>query len=197
MINFSFNDREKLNSYYKEFLMNLREYLRRYDVSDVLEYSKVVLDMLHSGLLSVDGIITLDDRFDYIGIPSNVSSGVHITTGICCCRHTTGFLYDLLNVLGFQSSLKYFFVDNESGVWHRADQAKEKANHVALSVDDIVIDSANKFIIKVLDDGSIREIDLGEHHEFKDYQDENIARIDSVLKKYYTYRSLGIKRVYD
>lgn len=197
MVNFSLNDKEKLKDYYKDFLMNLREYLRKYDVHDVLEYSKLVLDMLHSGALSVDGVIKVDDGYDYIDIPSDVSAGVHITTGVSCCRHTTSFLYDLLNVLGFQSSLSYFQVGNELGIWHKVNPAEGRANHVVLSVDNLIVDPANKFILEELNDGRVCQIDLGDHHEFSDYQDKNIISIDKVLKKYYTYRNLGIERVYD
>lgn len=197
MVNFSLNDKEKLKDYYKGFLMNLREYLRKYDVYDVLEYSKLVLDMLHSGVLSVDGVIKIDDRYDYIDIPSDVSAGVHITTGASCCRHTTSFLYDLLNVFGFKSSLSYFQVDNELGIWHRVNPAEGRANHVVLSVDNFIIDPANKFILEELNDGCVGQIDLGDHNEFSNYQDKNIISIDKVLKKYYTYRNLGIERVYD
>lgn len=96
MLNFTDDDKKVVKDAYKTILLNLKNYLKQYDAKDELEYSKIVFSMLHSGLFSISGTINFDNNYDYLGLPVEISQGVQVMYGICCCRHVTEFLYNLL-----------------------------------------------------------------------------------------------------
>ncbi len=199
MLDFTDIDKRKVNDAYKMILINLKKYLQQYDVKDKLEYSKIVFKMLHSGFFSMSGTIQFDNNYDYIGLPIELSQGVQVMHGICCCRHATNFFYDLLCTLNIDSSLLYICIDNANGNWYIVNPACEKANHQAILFNyggKCVIDPANKFILQIQSDGQVASLDTEYLGDLKSYQDDNIDVVAKTLKKYYKYRELGVERVY-
>lgn len=197
MLNFSDNDKKILRDSYKMILLNLKEYLKQYGVKDEIEYSRIFIDMLHSGLFSMNGKINFDNNFAYLGLPVDISQGVQVMYGVCCCRHATEFLFNLLNILDFDPSLLYVFADSDTGIWHRVNPATERANHQAIILKNkCIVDPANKFILKTHDNGELTQIDSSYIGQIRPYQEESIETVGKVLKKYYTYKEMGIERVY-
>ncbi len=199
MLNFTDSDKRKINDAYNMILINLKDYLRHYNVEDELEYSKIVFKMLHNGFFSMNGTIQFDNNYNYFGLPIELSQGVQVMHGICCCRHATDFFYDLLCVLNINSSLIYFMVDDTTGFWHIVNPAYEKANHQAILFNNegkYIIDPANKFILQVQGNGQLASLDTEYLGHLNFYQDDNIDVVAKVLKKYYKYRELGVESVY-
>ena len=196
-MNFTETDKKIVKDAYKMILLNLKDYLQQYDMKDELEYSKLFFCMLHGGFFSMDGTIKLDNNYDYLGLPVEISQGVQVMHGICCCRHATEFFYNLLCILNFNSSLIYIWVDNDTGLWRKVNPAIEKANHQAILLDNkCIIDPANKFILQIQKNGELTQLDSEYFGQLETYQENNIVTIGKILKKYYTYRELGIKSVY-
>lgn len=197
MLYFVDDDIKKIQDAYKMILLNLKDYFEQYDVNDEISYSKIFFSMLHNGFFSVNGTINFDNNYDYLELSSEISQGVQVMYGICCCRHTSEFLYDLLCILNFNPSLIYIWIDNDTGLWHKVNPAIEKANHQAVLLNNkYIIDPANKFILQRQINGKLNLIDSEYHDYLKNYQENNIAVIADILKKYYTYKDLGIKNVY-
>lgn len=199
MLNFSESDTIEINEAYKMILINLKAYLQHYNVKDELEYLKIICKMLHSGFFSMNGTIQFNNNYNYFGLPIEISQGVQVMHGICCCRHATEFFYDLLCVLNIDSSLIHFIVDEPTGIWHIVNPAYEKANHQAIlfnNEDKYIIDPANKFILQIQNNEQLTPLDTEYLGHLNFYQDDNIDLVAKVLKKYYKYRELGIKSVY-
>lgn len=197
MLNFIDSDKKKIQDAYKMILLNLKDYLQQYDVKDGISYSKIFFYMLHNGFFSINRKINFDNNYDYLGLSSDISQGVQVMYGICCCRHASEFLYDLLCVLNFNPSLIYIWVDNNTGFWRKVNPAIEKANHQAVLFNNkYIIDPANKFILQIQNNGELNLIDSEYLSHLETYKENNIAVIGKVLKKYYTYKELGIKSVY-
>lgn len=196
MLDFANNDKDFINNKYKDFLLNLKKYLQSND-KNVLIYSKIIINMLHKGYFSMDKTIVFENNYNYIDLPSNISNGVHIMYGICCCRHATEFLNDFLHVLEFNPSFMYILVDNN--VWHKVEPTK--ANHVVLLLNycgyEYIVDPTNKFICQIENNGMLKLIDIENLNNISDYNDPNIEDIGKVLRKYYTYKNLGINHIYD
>lgn len=198
MATFSESDLLEINDSYKNMLIGLKDYLIQYNIKDEIAYSKYIIDMLHKGLFSTDGKIYFDNYYDYLGLSSKISQGVHVTYGICCCRHATDFLYDFLVFLGFNPTLEFYFIDNENGIWHKVNPAVDKVNHQAIlsSDDKYIIDPANKFILQVSPNGEVTPLDIKINHKIDTYRDPHIETIGKILKKYYIYKELGVENVY-
>lgn len=199
MLDFTNNDLNEIKNAYKIILLNLKSYLQQYDLKCELECSKIFLNMLHNGFFCMNKAINFDNNFNYLELPSEISQGVQVMYGICCCRHSTEFLYDLLCILNFNPSLIYIWIDND-GIWHKVNPAIQKANHQAILLNnkyDYIVDPANKFILQIKKNGELKSLDLVCFDNLKDYQEENIDIVGKILKKYYTYRELGVKRVYN
>lgn len=198
MLNFTESDKKTVKDAYKMILLNLKDYLQQYDVKDGLEYSKIFFNMLHGGFFSVNRTINFDNNYDYLELPVEMSQGVQVMYGICCCRHATEFLYNLLCILNFNPSLIYIWVNTAAGIWRKVNPAIEKANHQAILLDNkCIIDPANKFILQMQKNGELTVLDSEYLGQLETYQENNIDIIEKVLKKYYTYRELGVKNVYD
>ncbi len=197
MLNFTDNDKRVINEAYKAILFNLKYYLQQYNHESGLENSKIIINMLHNGLFSANAHLQLDNDFDYISLPSSISQGIQVMYSICCCRHATEFVYDSLKMLGFNPSITWFLVDNSNGIWRKADPIE--SNHTTILYDnEYIIDPANKLILRwQQDNGQIDQLDIKISDDLKYYRDDNIDVIAKVLKKYYTYRELGIENVYD
>lgn len=197
MLNFIDEDKEKIKNAYKIILLNLKNYLQQYDAKDEISYSKIVFKMLHNGLFSMNRTITFDNNYDYLGLPLEISQGVQVMHGICCCRHATEFLYNLLCMFNYNPSLLYIYVDNNTGVWRKVNPAIDKANHQVILLNDrYIIDSANKFILQIQKNGELKLMDSEYPDCLETYQENNITVVGNVLEKYYTYKRLGIRNVY-
>lgn len=200
MLNFTDSDKNEINNAYRNILLNLKSYLQQYNVKNELEYYKIIINMLHSGFFSMNRTIKFDNNYDYLELPSAISQGVHVMYGICCCRHATEFLYDLLRLLKFNPSMIYVWVDDINGIWRRVNPAMEKANHEAIISNnndgEYIVDPANRFILQIESDGQLNQLDIGPFDNQSFYQESNIEVVGKVLKKYYTYKKLGIKSVY-
>lgn len=197
MLNFTENDKKIVKDSYKMILLNLKDYLQQYDVKDAITYSKIIFYMLHNGFFSMNRTINFDNNYDYLELPVKISQGVQVMYGICCCRHASEFLYNLLCTLDFNPSLIYIWVDNDMKLWRKVNPAKEKTNHQAILLNNnYIIDPANKFILQMQDSGELSLIDSEYLDHLEIYQEDNIDVIGRVLKKYYTYKELGIRSVY-
>lgn len=200
MVKFIDDDIKEINNSYRNMLINLKDYLYQYNLSNEKECSKIIIKMLHSGYFSINRVIQIENNYDYLALPPTISQGVQIMYGICCCRHASKFLYDLLCILDFNPILIYYFVDNNGG-WHKANPAVEKANHIAVLLNnndgEYVVDLVNEFILKIERDGQLKSIDIESIEDITPYQDSNVDVIGKVLTKYYKYKELGIESVYE
>lgn len=199
MFDLTIDDKEFIDNSYKSFLLNLKFFLECGKDRDALEYSKIVIDMLHKGQFSMNRKIVFCNDHNYLSLPSIISNGVYVTYGICCCRHATFLLNDILCSLGFDFSLMYIFVDKD-GNWHKINPTVDKCNHVVIVLTNkdhkYYIDAANKFLLEQIDN-HVLSLDVNPLDNSLDYQDTNIIEIGKVLKKYYMYRELGIDHVYE
>lgn len=197
MLNFTESDKKTVKDAYKIILLNLKAYLQQYDTKDELEYSKIFFSMLHSGFFSMNKTIHFDNDYEYFRLPVEISRGVQVMHGICCCRHATEFFYDLLCILHSNPSLLYIWVDHDTNIWHKVNPAVEKANHLVILFDNkYIIDPANKFILQMQKEGELTLLDAEYRGQLKTYQENNIVTIGKVLHKYYTCRELGVKSIY-
>lgn len=197
MLNFTDSDKKIIKDAYQIILLDLKDYLQQYDVKDEVEYSKIIFRMLHGGFFSMNRTINFDNNYNYLELPVEISQGVQIMYGICCCRHATEFLYNFLCILNFNPSLIYLWVDNNTGLWRKVNPAIEKANHQAILLDNkYIIDPANKYILQMQKNGKLILLDSEYIEQLATYQEDNVGVIGKVLKKYYTYRELGISNVY-
>jgi len=180
-------------------LLNLKAYLQQYNIKNELEYSEIIFHMLHNGFFSINRTIQLDNDYEYLGLPVEMSQGVHVMYGMCCCRHATEYLYDILSLLNFRPSLMFIWVDKATGVWRKVNPAIEKANHQTILLSDqnkYILDPANNFILQIQEDGKLEALDSKYFGKIKYYQEDNISTIGRTLKKYYSYKDLGIENVY-
>ena len=198
MSNFTLGDKKIVKDAYRMILINLKDYLQQSDKKDEISYSKIFFKMLHDGFFSVNRTINFDNNYDYLGLPSEISQGVYVMYGICCCRHATDFLYNLLCFLNFEPSLMYIWIDKDAGLWREVNPAINKANHKAILLDNkFIIDPANKFILQKQKNKELTLLDSQYFGQLEFYQENNIDVIAKVLKKYHTYKELGIENIYD
>ncbi len=196
-----FNNKDKLEimDAYRAVLCNLKKFLQQCSAEDKLEYAKIAINMIHSGALSVNRTIRFDDTFNYFGLPVEVSQGVQVMYGVCCCRHATEFLYELLRLFSYDMSLMYLWVDNIAGTWKVVKPQMEKVNHMAIlykNDGEYILDPANKFILQKHDGGKLESLDIGSFDDLGDFHDDNIEIVGKILKKYYTCRDLGVQTIY-
>lgn len=154
--------------------------------------------MLKNGQFSINKSIVYDDQFKYLALPNLNNDGSYVMYGICCCRHASVFLDDVLKILGFDSSLLYIFID-ENNCWQVAEPFC--ANHlvVLLKVNDYeyLLDPIHSFILKKEKDQTLTKLDCDTLELIENYQDSNIDTIGRILKKYYDLDRLGIDYLYD
>lgn len=196
MMSFIDSDKEIVKDAYKTILLNLKDYLQIYDIKDELDNLKIIFSMFHNGFFSMNKIINFDDNYEYLRLPLEISQGIQVMYGIYCCRHATEFLYDLLCILNFNPSLMYIWVDNDTGIWRKVNPAIEKANHQVILLNNeekYIIDIANKLILQIQKNGELRSLNSEYFDNIKFYKEDNITIVAKVLKKYYTYKELGIK----
>ncbi len=197
MSNLTNSDINFINNRYKSFLYNLKAFLG--NTSDI-DLIKTVISNLYNGKFSINGTMRFDNYYNYIPLPPELSNGVHITTGISCCRHANGFLFDILSSTCLKPIIVYIFID-EKNIWHRVGPSKQYANHYALSLNinncDYIVDATNKLILELKSNGDLIQLPIPQTNILEEYHDTNIEDIAKTLKKYYTYRNFGVKTIYD
>lgn len=190
------SDKEIIDKCYDAFLKNLYNYLKNSKASCGVEYSKEIINLLHSGVFSMDGVITCTNDYDYLHLPNLCSDGALVMYGVCCCRHATSLLYDILKGLGFDVSLQYIEVCDD-GNWKRT--TYDKANHIIVILREngntYYLDAINKFILEILDNGDFKQLDV-EYFENFEYKDSNVKKIGEKISEYYNLKRLGIESVY-
>lgn len=191
-------DKEMINSSYKSFLLNLKYLLSSQTDKNALECAKIIINMLQKGMFSTGRKVHFDNDFKYLYLPNMNSDGVQVLHGICCCRHASALLNDILQILDFKSTLLYIFIDKNND-WHISKTTN--ANHVTVLLKDkdseYILDPINKFILKKESNKNIILLDLDVCNDFEEYQDSNIQSIGKVLNKYYNLQNLGINYIYE
>ena len=201
MLKFNSADEALIDYSYKAFLRNIKQFFENNEINTALHCYIVLKEMLRTGVLSIDTNIVFDDEYRYLKIPMN-NLGIHVMYGVCCCRHVSALIKDVLNVLNFNASLYYIFID-ANGLWHSSTPLK--ANHVSVLVKDgdneFILEPISNVILKKATDGSFLAIDLDnsilDAKQFNDYSDCNIENIGRVLRKYYNIQASGITQVYE
>lgn len=198
ILDLTISDKEFIDSSYKDFLFDLKHFLHQLDNKDFLNYVRTIINMLHNGQFSLDGRIDFDNNYNYLYLPSIVSDGAYVMHGVCCCRHANALLNDILNILGFNPMLLYILID-ENGNWHK--ESPNRANHLSLLINEnekeYILDAVNKLILQKEKNGDLISIDMKLKDNIKDYYNSSVSDVGKVLKKYYTYRDIGIECVYD
>ncbi len=101
MLDLTKQDKSFIDTKYKLFLQNIKQFLEQFETSETLDYPKIIINMLHQGLFSIDNSIIFSSTYNYISLPSLISSGAQVTCGVCCCRHVSALLQDIFCILGF------------------------------------------------------------------------------------------------
>lgn len=197
MLSLTACDKEIIDKSYASFLKNLYNYLKNSEASCGVEYSKKIINLLHSGVFSMDGVITCTNDYDYLQLPNLCSDGALVMYGFCCCRHATSLLYDILNGLGFDVSLQYIKICDDDN-WKRA--TYDTANHIVVILREngknYYLDAVNKFILELLENGDFEQLDVEDDRDYN-YKDSNVEEIGKKLSKYYNLKRLGVEHVYD
>lgn len=196
MLKITYKDKESINKYYKELLINLKNVLLQQE-QNILKIISIIMKNIREGKFSVNETFTINTKYDYIMLPLEISNGTHVTLGIACCRHVNTFLYDILKELGEEASFIYIHVD-ENGEWHKVEPSK--SNHIAvklkLSEKEYICDATINFV------GEIKNTDIIEQkitydNVLENFKTQNIEEISKILKKYYIYREKRITSIYD
>lgn len=195
MSNFTPNDRKEMLISYRNIIINLKEYLKKeYNISDELDYSKIIINMLHIGDLSVRRNFQVNNNYDYLALPSEISQGVQIMYGVGCCRHATYFLFDVLRFMEQNPYLLYIYIDEKSD-WKIINPITEKANHVVILLNGVIIDPINKTILKEKN-SKLEYLNTLANFSIRPYEDPEIYTVKKILDKYYKIKKLGINNVY-
>ncbi len=191
-------DKEIVESSYTLFLRNLCNFLRSNGKNSGLSCAKEVIKMLHNGSFSMTGDNICTNDYDFLYLPNLESDGMLVMYGICCCRHAAPFLYDVLTTLNIDCSLVYILT-SEDGNWRIV--RANAANHVVVMLKEngkkYMLDAVNKFIVEVMGNGDLEQLEIDEDLLSTDYNDSNIGEIGKVLTKYYDLKNLGIDHIYD
>lgn len=195
-------DEALIDDSYNAFLSNIKQFFENNEIKNALHCYLILKEMLRTGLLSVENNIAFDDEYNYLKISNMNNIGVQVMYGVCCCRHVSALIKDILNVLNFNASLYYIFID-EKGIWHCSTPLE--ANHVSV----LIKDEDGEYILDPISDTTLKK-DLAENFNavdinvtdideryYKNYSDPNIQNIGRVLKKYYNIQEVGIKQIYD
>ena len=199
MLHIKQDDQKIINNAYNNLLLKIKEYLQQYNLQNELEYSNKIISLLNQGIFSINHTLIFDNLYDYLDLPSQISNGVQVTYGICCCRHATEFLSDILHILNFNPEIIYFWLEKNSNTWHKVTPASQKANHEALIINHknrYLINPANNFILKIAEDGSLKSLNFSNPPNSIPFTSDYIPTIAKTLKKYYTYKELGIRTFY-
>ena len=202
MLKLTNNDKEYIENSYKSFLSNLKCLFEKNNINSAIDCYKILSNMLRQGLFSNEGTINFDTNFNYLSLPNMDYIGIQVIDGVCCFRHVSEFLNDIMSLLGFSTSLYYIYIDNKD-CFHPC--APIDANHVAIllteNLEEYILDPMNNFLLKKETDNSLTSLALDicslDMKEFLHFSDDNIQSISKVLKKYYHLHNIGIKHIYD
>lgn len=202
MLKLTSDDKTFIENSYKSFLYNLIYLFKNSEINNALDCYKILCNMLRNGQFCIEGTISFNDSFEYLPLADMDYSGVQVMYGVCCCRHASEFIYDILALLGFNASIYYVHVD-ENKSWHPCPPVS--ANHVAIllieNTDEYILDPMNNFILRKGVDQSLiplnSDISTLDMQKFVSFSDDRVQIIGRVLKKYYQLQSLGINHIYD
>lgn len=107
MLRLTFRDQEIIEKSYDAFFKKFYNYLKNSNATCGVEYSKEIIDLLHGGKFSMTGDMTCSNTYDYLFLPNLCSDGALVMYGVCCCRHATSLLYDVLKSFGFDVNIQY------------------------------------------------------------------------------------------
>lgn len=202
-MNFTTKDIKETKAYYLKFLEQIKLFLLTNNIKDIETQFSVIYYLLKNAYLTDDYQMLFYDKYKFLSLPSDLSDGIQITMGICCCRHATEFLYDLLYLLDYKPKLLFIKIE-ANGDWLISNT--HNANHVVVSIicdnKEIILDLLNDLIFTRTQDGNIKslkiKLDCSLIATCNKYNDEaNIKSISKTLKKYYNLRNLGVKYVFD
>ncbi|MCI8460270.1 MAG: hypothetical protein HFE81_02625 [Bacilli bacterium] len=197
MLSLTSNDKVTIDKNYESFLKNLYIFLSNCSLRSGIEYSKIIIDLLHSGKFGMNGEITCTNDYDFLYLPNLESDGMLVMYGVCCCRHATRLLNDILRELNFETTLNYFNT-NDGDSWKKVSPCE--ANHIVVNLkengNEYLIDPVNSFILKI-DNSDISLVDVDNFIDLESYSDSNILEIGKVLTKYYNLKRLGINHIYE
>lgn len=202
MLKLTDDDKVVIDNGYKNFLYNLKFIFKNSEIKSALVCYKILTAMLRNGQFSIEKNIIFDDEFKYLSLSNMNNIGTQVMYGVCCCRHANILINDILQVLGFDTSLLYIFID-ENAIWHQCHP--KNANHVTILLNDnsceYILDPVNNFLLKKEEEQRLTLLDSDISNkilqQFTDYSDVNIQNIGKVLKKYYNYQKLEINHTYD
>jgi hypothetical protein len=203
MLELTNKDKTIVDNAYIDLLKNLKDIMINNNKITPLECYYIIVNMLRNGNFSKDRKINFDTNYDYLHLTNIINDGIYVTYGICCCRHCSGLVNDILQTLGFDSSLLYIFID-ENGLWHKLSKPSN-ANHIVVLLKNnkqqYLLDPMNNFTLEIKKNGNLTPIDLNIHNYdkqlFLNYYDENINKMGKILNKYYNLKNLGINHIYN
>lgn len=202
MLNLTSNDKELIENSYKSFLSNLKDLFENNQIKSAVDCYRILSNMLRNGQFCIDGTISFDTTFNYLDLPNMGCIGAQVMYGICCCRHVTAFINDILALIGFNASLYYIYIDDNEN-WHSCDPIN--ANHTTIllidNAEEYILDPMNNFLLKKETDNSLTSLNLDisslDMQQFFNFSDNNVQGISKILKKYYHLQSVGINHIYD
>lgn len=198
MLSLTSQDKELIETCYEKFLKNLYVFLKNSSAESGVEYSKIIIHLLQSGKFGMNGEIICSNDYDYLYLSNLSRDGMFVMYGVCCCRHATRLLNDILHGLGFDASLYYFDTSNGDS-WKRVSPCD--ANHIVVHLvegdNEYLIDPINSFIFEINKNDEIIQIEIDDFFYLEDYSDSNILEIGKVLTKYYNLKRLGIDYIYE
>lgn len=202
MLCFIQKDRESIDNAYKDILSNIKQSFTDMGIIKPLECYRLLHKLLVEGVFSVAGNVSFDTSFNYLALSNLEYLGVQVMYGVCCCRHVSSFINDVLNEFKFDASLLYVNVDDSSS-W-RISEAID-ANHVVVLLKDLgseyILDPFNSRVLKKEGNQDLTPLyfdsdDLSLFTKMEMIQGR-VERIGKTLRKYYTLRDLGVQFIYD
>jgi hypothetical protein len=195
-----YEDIDIINKLYRSILKSLANFLPEY-TDNPLERYKIITILLKEGKLCYNGKLDFIVNYKFISLSGIHKEGIYLMYGVACCRHVNGFVNDVLNELGYDSKLQYFFV-SDSGDWKRLPKASS-ANHVAISLqvgnNNYLLDAYNNYAFLVNEDWSLCMINMEDNKYISklEYTDNNIHSVGKILCKYYKLQDRNISFIYD
>jgi len=191
-------DKEIVEKYYQEFLVDLSNFFKENNIVDFIEVSKVLIKLLHCGKFSMNGTNHCDNTYDYLYLSNLISEGALVMYGVCCCRHASTLGYDVFNLLGYDVSFKYIKICS-NGDWKRV--SMHEANHCVVrgiySDREFYVDLINKLILEIFLDRSFEVLDVNFSNDLTTYSDSRVKEVGKVLSKYYNLKRMGIYHLYE
>jgi len=201
-MNITDKDIELLNDYYKQFLINLKEFLLNHSLNDINLTFNVLNYLLRNAKFTNEKEMIFKNRYNYFPLPSALSDGIQVMNGICCCRHANTLNYDILKTLGLKVKLQPILIKNNT--WIKLNNFVG-GNHVITILEEEGItynfDLVGGFQFKN-NNGELIFLNTSINNQIKElcdtYEDkENIEGINRILNKYYNLRKIGVTSIYN